>query len=242
MANFWEQWDNFMSRFWALCRASDVNAETVSKKTGISLSTISKWDAWDSMPNVESLIKLSIFFECSIDYLIGINNHSEGLNKVLGCLSRDNQELVQAYAELLFMKQTRDEKKLDEAFEKIKMQITGFDEKYRFATKYEAEKIEAFISKLGFLEDGFIVDKAEPSQYGEKWICFMSGKNANLKYILCGQYADFMQDIELFSAFSPYQLLIDADEPVDSLSIYVRQCIYIGNEGNPVEISLKRKN
>ena len=112
-----------------------LNPQTVGHKIGVSSSTVSQWkktntDNMESMtplgmidvmcsfskyngtmPSVESLIKLADYFNCSTDYLIGTSKHSESLNRVLDCLSAENQKIVEDYANLLLLKQRKDEEK-----------------------------------------------------------------------------------------------------------------------------------
>lgn len=244
----WNDYHVFRSRFTRLCSARGVDYKTVSKKTNIAGSTIYNWLNSESMPDSESLIKISDYFGCSIDYLIGRNEHSEELNRIIDQLSVENQELVEQYAKLLALKQAHDEKNLKEAFDKIKLRITNFEKKYRFVNKNEKEEIERYISELKILENGAFLNRADHSSnvmHDDMFLCFMSGTRVWSEYCLLGKYTDFMQDINVFAAFSPFQLLIDAElsDYCGELQVfepktYSDQCIYVDKDGNPVEIYL----
>ena len=244
----WSEFNLISERFEKLCASLGIEPEIASKKIGISNSTISKWK-WDTGPSTESLIKISDFFGCSIDYLIGRNEHSEELNRLIDQLTVENQELVEQYAKLLALKQAHDEKNLKEAFDIIKQRITNFEIKYRFVSEFEKKKIERYISELTFLEDGSVlnsVDSPSNDMHGHMFLCFMSETRAWLDYCLLGKHTDFMQDINVFSAFSPFQLLIDADysefseeQQVVEPSMFSNQCIYVDKDGNPVEVYLE---
>ncbi len=47
----------------------------LAKQTGISQAAIAKWETDDRTPNVECLIILALFFKCSIDCLVGLENY-----------------------------------------------------------------------------------------------------------------------------------------------------------------------
>ena len=47
-----------------------------AKKIGVSQSTVAAWELGTREPNIETLIKLSRYFNTSVDYLVG-NNFSE---------------------------------------------------------------------------------------------------------------------------------------------------------------------
>lgn len=49
-------------------------SEELSKNTGISSGNISDWKSGRSKPGMESLIKIADYFECSVDYLLGLTD------------------------------------------------------------------------------------------------------------------------------------------------------------------------
>lgn len=229
----WDEYYNFANRLARLYSSFGVDDNVVCKKTGISISAINKWRDLDSMPSADSLIKLAEFFDCSTDYLIGRNKHSEELNHAIDCLSDDNQELVKEYAKLLLLKQKQDEKELREAYEKISPGIANFDEKYRFADNNEKKLIEQCLSHLRFTVNGIRLLKADPIPHNRMYLCFMSKRKAMLNNYLCGEYSDFMNDLEQFSKISEYQLLIDAEAEFSS----TRKGIYIRNNGELFDVN-----
>lgn len=55
-------------------------AKILSDKTGISTGNISDWKSGKSNPNAEALIKLAKYFNCSVDYLLGITDTKQKNN------------------------------------------------------------------------------------------------------------------------------------------------------------------
>lgn len=119
----------FWLRFEQLCDWYSVTPQIVSKKIHVSPATISQWktttytdfckcftlsefeQSKGTMPSVESLIRLSVYFGCTTDFLIGTNKHPEDLNEAIDRLSDENQKKLKEYAELLLVKQRQDEEK-----------------------------------------------------------------------------------------------------------------------------------
>ncbi len=66
----------FWERFYSLCLKRGKKPNPVGKEIGLSSGIISKWKA-GGIPNGETLMKLSKYFDVSIDYLLGISPHIE---------------------------------------------------------------------------------------------------------------------------------------------------------------------
>lgn len=60
----------FWKRFANLCEMSNEKPNPVAKKLDISSGTVTNWKS-GTLPNTEALIKLSNYFNCSVDYLLG---------------------------------------------------------------------------------------------------------------------------------------------------------------------------
>ena len=54
-----------------------LTQEELAKAMGVDRTTVTKWETKENLPRVEMLIKLSGFFKCSIDDLLGINAELE---------------------------------------------------------------------------------------------------------------------------------------------------------------------
>lgn len=76
----------------------------LAKKIGLNQSAVGKYEREELEPNLDTLMKLSAIFECSIDYIIGysddfgnvtVNNDSSAPS-----LSPDEWQLVKDYREL----------------------------------------------------------------------------------------------------------------------------------------------
>lgn len=62
----------FWERFYSLCQRIGKKPNPVGKEIGLSSGIISKWKA-GGIPNGETLMKLSRYFDVSVDYLLGIS-------------------------------------------------------------------------------------------------------------------------------------------------------------------------
>lgn len=60
-----------------------VNRENIAELLSISYSSIAKYEINERFPDKESLIKLSRFFNVSIDYLLGVTDIREPLEEII---------------------------------------------------------------------------------------------------------------------------------------------------------------
>ncbi len=60
----------FWERFFELCNENGKKPNPLAKELGISSGAVTKWKT-GGIPSGETLLKLSEFFDCSIDYLLG---------------------------------------------------------------------------------------------------------------------------------------------------------------------------
>ncbi len=63
----------FYDRFEALCHAKGITPTGAARENGISQSVVGMWKKRGSMPKWETIEKLAIYFDVSVDYLIGFN-------------------------------------------------------------------------------------------------------------------------------------------------------------------------
>lgn len=63
----------FWERFLELCNARKLKPNRIATEIGIASGTLSKWKEGKTFPNGETLIKISEYFGCSIDYLLGLS-------------------------------------------------------------------------------------------------------------------------------------------------------------------------
>lgn len=61
----------FAERITNLLQSKNVSAYRLAKELGVGRAAVSKWLCGQRMPNFESIIKLALFFGCSIDFLLG---------------------------------------------------------------------------------------------------------------------------------------------------------------------------
>lgn len=73
----------FWKRFANLCEMSNEKPNPVAKKLDISSGTVTNWKS-GTLPNTEALIKLSNYFNCSVDYLLGRVDTPNGTYSITG--------------------------------------------------------------------------------------------------------------------------------------------------------------
>ncbi|MCI8358094.1 MAG: helix-turn-helix domain-containing protein [Lachnospiraceae bacterium] len=70
----------FWDRFYKLCISNSSKPNPVAKDLGISSSVLTKWKNGISYPNGEILISIAKYFDCSIDYLVGLSDCPKSYN------------------------------------------------------------------------------------------------------------------------------------------------------------------
>ena len=63
----------FPSQLRDLRKEKGVSQDTLSKALGVSKSTVGLWETGDTLPDAKSLHNLSVYFEVSADYLLGLS-------------------------------------------------------------------------------------------------------------------------------------------------------------------------
>lgn len=63
--------EKFCDRFRQLREESGVSMNQLARALDVSNAAICKWENGNAEPKVTYLIKLSEFFECTVDYLVG---------------------------------------------------------------------------------------------------------------------------------------------------------------------------
>lgn len=86
---------DFWDRFLLLCIDKKMRPNPVAAEIGIASGTLTKWSKGISYPNGIMLIKIAKYFNCSIDYLVGISDQERPSNSEISS------------EELLFLKKLR---------------------------------------------------------------------------------------------------------------------------------------
>lgn len=91
----------FWERFYDLCNSIKSKPNPVGKKLGIASGAISAWKA-GTMPDREALVKISDYFDCSVDYLLGrTNNPTSHMDSgEMAGLNSEEKRLIEGYREL----------------------------------------------------------------------------------------------------------------------------------------------
>lgn len=74
----------------------------ISKTVNKTITAICDWERGRTQPSIEDLIKISQLLECSIDYLVGIENE-DGIiiqNQTSPILTIEEERLLQTYRQL----------------------------------------------------------------------------------------------------------------------------------------------
>lgn len=64
----------FKDRLKELREETGTSQQTLAKTLNMSKMAISHWESGHSEPSINQLIKLSDFFDVTVDYLVGKNN------------------------------------------------------------------------------------------------------------------------------------------------------------------------
>lgn len=70
----------FWERFYELCISTGAKPNPVAKALGISSGVLTKWKSGTTFPNGTILINIAKYFDCSIDYLVGLSNQKKSYN------------------------------------------------------------------------------------------------------------------------------------------------------------------
>lgn len=103
----------FWQRFYDLCLQNNTKPNPVAKELGISTGIVSKWKNENTLPNGENLIKISNYFDVSVDYLLGRTDdphfwqQKNELVALINQLTPDEQQRLMAVYRLLKDEQTQ---------------------------------------------------------------------------------------------------------------------------------------
>lgn len=67
----------FIQRLIQLCKEKEIKPQQLRYHINVQSATITKWTKGELLPNPSVLIKLSQYFNCSIDYLLGLSDIKE---------------------------------------------------------------------------------------------------------------------------------------------------------------------
>lgn len=82
---------NIGERLRDLRKNNKFTQEDLADELGITRSAVNGWEMGLSLPSTQYLIKLSILFKVSVDYLLGLNN-SETIN--ISNLKQSDKEII----------------------------------------------------------------------------------------------------------------------------------------------------
>lgn len=66
--------NKFKSRLRELRIEKNLSQQELSKILGFGRTTVNEWEIKGNEPNIDTLIKISKFFEVTLDYLVGIED------------------------------------------------------------------------------------------------------------------------------------------------------------------------
>jgi len=84
----------FWERFYELCISTGSKPNPVAKDLGISSGVLTKWKSGTTFPNGTVLINIAKYFDCSIDYLVGLSNQKKSYNREFSSTDIDVLEKI----------------------------------------------------------------------------------------------------------------------------------------------------
>ena len=96
-------WDQFIQ----LCNERDIKPNPLAKELGISSGILTRWKS-GSLPNTETLIKISNYFNVSIDFLIfgeKVSVEAQKYDDAILVTDKNECLLIQNYRALNYSKQ-----------------------------------------------------------------------------------------------------------------------------------------
>ena len=67
----------YFDRIRALREDADLNQTQIAKMFNVGQKTVSNWESGRNEPPYDILIKYSLYFNVSIDYILGVTNNPE---------------------------------------------------------------------------------------------------------------------------------------------------------------------
>jgi transcriptional regulator with XRE-family HTH domain len=83
-----------------LMKKRNVTAKQLSEKLKIGKNQFKYWKDNGNIPNGETLISLADYFDCSVDYLLGISDDPSRAGKSLNNLSANELTIIELFGSL----------------------------------------------------------------------------------------------------------------------------------------------
>lgn len=102
-----------MLRLETLRKETGLSQKEFAEKFNMTQQRISAYEKEKREPDIETLKQFAVFFNCSIDYLLGISdtfNSSNGISSKYNKLNETNKMIIENTIEGLLAKQSLDEK------------------------------------------------------------------------------------------------------------------------------------
>ena len=68
---------SFSNKLWKIRDEADISQERLAQALDISRQAVAKWESGSSMPDIDNLIRLSNFFQVSLDFLLKDGGYPE---------------------------------------------------------------------------------------------------------------------------------------------------------------------
>ncbi len=89
----------FIDIFNDLLDERNLNRKQFAEQSGIPYTTVIGWTNLNRLPDYNALIKISDFFQCSVDYLVGRQNYYDYAPQSIS-MSKQEQKLISNYRKL----------------------------------------------------------------------------------------------------------------------------------------------
>lgn len=199
----------FIERLDALCVEHKISKRTLEKEAGLSSGSTSKWK--DKLPGQQSLVKLSRYFNVSVDYLTGESDYKTKTEEVL----KHYDNITDLPALRSQIKEARVGTNQIPVLGQVAAGIPIFaEENYigyeciseqqastgnYFALKIKGDSMSPRISE----GDTVIVRQQDDAESGDVVIVLINGDSATCKRLM--KYADGISLISFNSAYEPMQ-------------------------------------
>lgn len=150
---------NFNENLKKMLEVNQLTISELAKKTSIPYTTIQNYLKSDSIPNVENAFKIAQVFNCSMEFLLGIEKKTEGYNKeklndLMNRISFALKDATLAQGFEIICKRLTDlENDRHELLDKIKAikEVLNIEEIYRL--KKENEELKKFCEDVKQIEE-----------------------------------------------------------------------------------------
>ena len=80
----------FSERLWKVRDEIGISQERLAEELNVSRQAVAKWESGVAMPDIDNLVRISVFFQVSLDYLLKENFCPKAVNESI----YDSSEII----------------------------------------------------------------------------------------------------------------------------------------------------